>query len=136
MNLLMLLTNRFILSDDDIYFIKSMKSFIFADNSFSCQYIISKKCSLVLHESSIHQNIAESNHKLIIGVKNLITNLGQYEPNDIVQIEHIDSDHWSGSIYSIKNTFIGIILGEKPPKSFITPPNWDGGVDSLTKYNQ
>ncbi|WDH35663.1 hypothetical protein [Pseudomonas chlororaphis] len=133
MKLIELLKGNLGLSED---LNSSTESISNEDFSYKNDYIIKKACKVYNNEICIQKNIAENSNMLIPGFTELTNELRKISPDTIISMRFIDSNNWAGRIFfDEEKKLIGLILGKKKNKNWVTPPNWDGSEEMLKKYN-
>lgn len=136
MKLLALLKDNFTLSEDLNISTKEISNTINEDFSYKNDYTIKKTSQTYSDEVCIQKNIADSSGMQMPGFKELINELKKIPPTATIYMRFIDSSSWSGRVFfDEKNKLVGLILGKKQNKNWITPPDWDGTEEMLRKYN-
>ncbi|HCE6499265.1 TPA: hypothetical protein NH194_001225 [Pseudomonas aeruginosa] len=137
MNLLELLNKDFHLSKDISSKVKAIDNLIHEDFDYQNTYIIENTSAHYLNEINLQNQIAASSQKPRLGFEELQKNLSTCQPEDTVYVRFIESHNWGGRIYCLKEKkLIGVFLGKKEHAKYKTPPNWDGSLDTLKKYNE
>ncbi|AZD05695.1 hypothetical protein C4K26_0261 [Pseudomonas chlororaphis] len=136
MNLLALLKGSFCLSEDLNSSTESISNEINEEFFYKNDYTIKKACKVYKNEVCIQKGIADSSNRQMPGFNELIIELKKTPPDAVISMRFIDSDNWSGRVFfDERKNLLGLILGKKKNKTWVTPPNWDGSEEMLKKYN-
>lgn len=136
MSLQKLLNNGASLSKEMLHEIKEIDSCILENFQYQNEYTTTNSCKHLREEISIQHATAISNQKITLGYDFLEKELSNCKPEDIISMRFIGSTNWAGrAYYSESGGLLGVFLGRKPYKNYKTPPNWDGSVESLKKFN-
>lgn len=137
MNLVGLLKSDFALSNDMLVDVQKIDEHIGENFSFKNEYVIENISSHFLRETHLQNEIAVSKNKTSLGFEKLERQLTNCQFEDLVYVRFVESLSWKGRVYFLEGgSLLGVFLGEKNNKNYKTPPNWDGSLESLRKYNE
>lgn len=90
-----------------------------------------------MREIHLQNEIAVSKNKTGLGFEKLEKQLTSCQLEDLVYVRFVESLSWEGRVYFLEGgSLLGVFLGEKNNKNYKTPPNGDGSLESLRKYNE
>ena len=137
MTLQQLLTNDTPLSEEILDELKKVDSFILESFRYQNEYVIKNTCKHFCREIATQNITAQSSNKKTLGYEFLEKQLISRAPEDAINMRFIESSSWGGRAYfSGDGDLLGVFLGKKEHKSYKTPTNWDGSIESLKKFNE
>jgi len=98
--------------------------------------IFSEVTSHFLSIINIQKQSADNANHPTLGFDKLKASLNNISGDKIINMRMIESENWAGRVYSDNTNLIGLFLGKKRNKNWKTPPNWDGSIEMLEKYNK
>ncbi len=71
------------------------------------------------------------------GIRETLKSLKQ-TPNKIIKKVFFRCEKWGGILFTEKysNKIIGIAIAKSTAKTMATPPNWDGSIEALQRFNK
>jgi len=137
MTLQQLLTNDRPLSKEMIDELKMIDSFILESFRYQNEYVIKNTCKHFHREIATQNITAQSSNKKTLGYEFLEKQLINFVPEDAISMRFIESLSWGGRAYFYGDgNLLGVFLGQKEHKNYKTPPNWDGSIESLKRFNE
>lgn len=136
MSLVYFIENNYSLSEQSKDILREIEAETSNNFRFKNTYTIRKNARAYIQEIKTQKEISERSRRVMLGYEETIKNLAPLDSEDLVSMRFIENDAWDGSVFfSIEKKYYGIILGKKINSQWKTPPNWDGSLEMLEKFN-
>ncbi|WP_295462281.1 hypothetical protein [uncultured Pseudomonas sp.] len=137
MTLIQFIEENFLLTESNKKHLKKITTQIPDSFNFKNDYIVSKTSEIFFKEISIQKEISENSNNKMIGYEETAENLKMEDPKTPILMRFLDSKKWDGKVFYLeKKYYLGAILGKKKHPDWKTPPNWDGSLEMLEKFNK
>jgi hypothetical protein len=136
MSLVDFIKNNYEISDSEQENLRKFEIETTNDFQYKNEYAIKKTPETYIQEITIQKGISEKSNRIMLGYKEAIKNLKELDTDEAVLMRFIENPCWDGRVFfSEKSNYLGLILGKKVNPEWKTPPNWDGSLEMLERFN-